>query len=1021
MAFGNCTVEYRTDQSINEFHSNRHSYRSHVIMETLFPLPKLPVVVIYYPEAENGNVSTDDANWQTVAEDLAERIAGESNLLIELKLRPNNPSKPLGRQEDFDLAILLQTNKSISEWQHGFEPVTSSDSPINFDEQEVKGSPAKFFNVRCEEFKRQNRKKDSDNWIEYYNKGSVEKSPGKIIQRIRDLLKEKLAKKQINVAILDLEKDDASVQLAVKFKDKIKRKLRRKDVVFFQDTKDLGEAKPIGLEAEVITDRQSHTPYIAKCIVVLRTKNSAETVDGFLESLSKVRGGIVVVNLGNRPPNLELLVPTYFYAPSIINPQSKVLSLVCDRIEHFIKSPITVFIAYSHRNAARMFSLKNALRLSGFNVLVDQRIRPGADWTDEVYDFMILADAVVGLGSDKSRDSVHLKEELEIAKLKNHLVPVYLDGKTPSPEFKRFKQFTELGAVQPFNPALCKIQEAILTKCRRPRALVIHDHECEDKYFADKHDQVVEQTEQAKGGTIVKHLRFSNREPVDEKLKNLNMNLQDWIEHQIEITRSFPSVDESSGSKTDVQILWSDSLAANADDGVPTNALTVVGDLIQANALPKDKVTVYLKGATQGRKQEKKDEKSLPAQFQGIDIEYLDDLDSDSTLPKSRANPSYTRAKAVHLELGEQQIPIELPAVRFEGDRPLRIEFPSEQLRQLHPKPPWYRKITNTLLPISALIGAGSLAYLAFIELPRQRGANQESANALLKTLDADGSQSLAIVDSIKKNSKQIQSVSTQLASINATLGKTAKPPVPTGGDLDRKFEIVVGKLTEIKSEIEHSSGVLCSIEKKIVDLLDTPSPIPEKLDALLEGSTQINENTNSTSANAAKILTAMDKLPNATQVTTLVTNAELSTTLLKSILVEIEEIKDQCGDTVPPGTGSGITGPSTEAIHASFFYYTLGKDAFTKGNYQNTIAYLSRAIELNPRDPRFYIYRGLARKKQGSNLEASQDIQIAAGLERKSPAINLSLAIERIQGPDRLWIEKIREDPATIPVLGSR
>ena len=107
--------------------------------------------------------------------------------------------------------------------------------------------------------------------------------------------------------------------------------------------------------------------------------------------------------------------------------------------------------------------------------------------------------------------------------------------------------------------------------------------------------------------------------------------------------------------------------------------------------------------------------------------------------------------------------------------------------------------------------------------------------------------------------------------------------------------------------------------------------------------------------------------------------------------------------------------------IHASFFYYSLAKNSFTKNDFQNTIAYLTRAIDLNPRDPRFYVYRGLARKKQGMNVEAAQDIQIATSLESESPGVNLSKAIERIQGPDRMWIEKIRNDPATIPALGSR
>ncbi|NDC52887.1 MAG: hypothetical protein EBZ74_01020 [Planctomycetia bacterium] len=92
---------------------------------------------------------------------------------------------------------------------------------------------------------------------------------------------------------------------------------------------------------------------------------------------------------------------------------------------------------------------------------------------------------------------------------------------------------------------------------------------------------------------------------------------------------------------------------------------------------------------------------------------------------------------------------------------------------------------------------------------------------------------------------------------------------------------------------------------------------------------------------------------------------------------------------------------------------YGHGVHAFNEGDYQRSFDELSRVIEAGDLDPRAYYFRGLALLRLGRGDEAEADFHTGADLEttgRVGPSSRaISRALERVQGPDRLKLERQR------------
>ena len=85
---------------------------------------------------------------------------------------------------------------------------------------------------------------------------------------------------------------------------------------------------------------------------------------------------------------------------------------------------------------------------------------------------------------------------------------------------------------------------------------------------------------------------------------------------------------------------------------------------------------------------------------------------------------------------------------------------------------------------------------------------------------------------------------------------------------------------------------------------------------------------------------------------------------------------------------------------------YGRGVHAHFSGDSVLANQCLTRAIEVNSRDPRPYYFRALNRLKLGRTVEALNDFSNGAMLEAKSPGqYAVGRALERIQGPTRLTL----------------
>jgi tetratricopeptide (TPR) repeat protein len=86
------------------------------------------------------------------------------------------------------------------------------------------------------------------------------------------------------------------------------------------------------------------------------------------------------------------------------------------------------------------------------------------------------------------------------------------------------------------------------------------------------------------------------------------------------------------------------------------------------------------------------------------------------------------------------------------------------------------------------------------------------------------------------------------------------------------------------------------------------------------------------------------------------------------------------------------------------------GMHAFHAGDYDRAYQELSNAIEAGSDDPRGYYFRGLAALRMGRTSEAEADF--ASGADREAAGGSMrrvSLALERVQGQDRMSLERYR------------
>jgi hypothetical protein len=85
------------------------------------------------------------------------------------------------------------------------------------------------------------------------------------------------------------------------------------------------------------------------------------------------------------------------------------------------------------------------------------------------------------------------------------------------------------------------------------------------------------------------------------------------------------------------------------------------------------------------------------------------------------------------------------------------------------------------------------------------------------------------------------------------------------------------------------------------------------------------------------------------------------------------------------------------------------GVNAYFAGRCDDAETHLSYAIGDDSENPAVYYFRGLARLRSGCVGEAVEDMQIGATLEAVHPGRSVGKLLERVQGCDRLLLEKYR------------
>jgi tetratricopeptide (TPR) repeat protein len=90
---------------------------------------------------------------------------------------------------------------------------------------------------------------------------------------------------------------------------------------------------------------------------------------------------------------------------------------------------------------------------------------------------------------------------------------------------------------------------------------------------------------------------------------------------------------------------------------------------------------------------------------------------------------------------------------------------------------------------------------------------------------------------------------------------------------------------------------------------------------------------------------------------------------------------------------------------------YGEGMKAFYAGRYAEAHETFTQAIEAGSQDPRCYYFRGLANNRLGRGPDAQIDFKKGAELEARDFDVfyNVSGALERIQGNERLMLERHR------------
>lgn len=110
---------------------------------------------------------------------------------------------------------------------------------------------------------------------------------------------------------------------------------------------------------------------------------------------------------------------------------------------------------------------------------------------------------------------------------------------------------------------------------------------------------------------------------------------------------------------------------------------------------------------------------------------------------------------------------------------------------------------------------------------------------------------------------------------------------------------------------------------------------------------------------------------------------------------------------------GIGFSGLARAQSNPLMELYGQGVHAYFAGDLQKANELLTTAIDAGTRDPRAYYFRGLVQTRQGGIGAGMADYETGADVEygvNRGLNVNVPKALERIQGPMRAELEKVRQ-----------
>jgi Flp pilus assembly protein TadD len=89
---------------------------------------------------------------------------------------------------------------------------------------------------------------------------------------------------------------------------------------------------------------------------------------------------------------------------------------------------------------------------------------------------------------------------------------------------------------------------------------------------------------------------------------------------------------------------------------------------------------------------------------------------------------------------------------------------------------------------------------------------------------------------------------------------------------------------------------------------------------------------------------------------------------------------------------------------------FATGLSHYHAGNYAAAATEFDAAATAEPANPKYAYFAALAQAKSGYADLAEQSLVRAVQLEQASPIQNWGQVMERVQGPERLWLEAGRQ-----------